>query len=388
MHLAAALRSFAQIFVLGLAMAFVAVLIWPELLPQRQAVEIRQVEGPARRPVAASHSYAPAVEKSATAVVNINTSKRVSVQQHPLLDDPEFRRFFGRNLDQLITPQQRVETSLGSGVIVSPTGHVLTNHHVIADADEIQVTLRDGRNAGARLIGTDPETDLAVLRIELADLPVITLGHSENLRIGDVVLAIGNPFGVGQTVTMGIVSATGRSKLGINTFENFIQTDAAINPGNSGGALVDSEGNLVGISTAIFSRSGGSEGVGFAIPVSVAIGVLQDIIEHGRPLRGWLGLGAYTVSPALVRSLGLHVDHGVVVWGLLRDGPAHAAGVQPGDVILAIDGQEIGEAQELLTAISRRRPGAHVRLRIARGEKQLEIVALATERPRSQALAE
>lgn len=388
MHVASVLRSFAQALVLGLAMAFIAVLIWPELLPQRQAVELRQIEGPARRPVTVLHSYAPAVEKSATAVVNINTAKRVSVRQHPLLDDPVFRRFFGPNLDELITPQQRVETSLGSGVIVSPTGHVLTNHHVIADADEIQVTLRDGRSTAAKLIGTDPDTDLAVLRVELADLPAITLGRSEDLRIGDVVLAIGNPFGIGQTVTMGIVSATGRSKLGINTFENFIQTDAAINPGNSGGALVDSEGNLVGISTAIASRSGGSEGVGFAIPVSVALGVLQDIIEHGRPLRGWLGLEAFTVSPALVHSLGLGVDHGVVVWGVLRDGPAHAAGVRPGDVILAIDGQEIGEAQELLTAISQRRPGTRLRLRIARGEERLELVALATERPPRPVLAE
>lgn len=388
MRLAAVLQSFVRILVLGLAMAFVAVLIWPALLAPRQAVEIRQVQAPAHRRTSVSHSYAPAAERSATAVVNINTAKRVSVRAHPFLEDPAFQRFFGRNLDELITPQQRLETSLGSGVIVSPTGHVLTNHHVIDGADEIQVTLRDGRNAAAKLIGTDPETDLAVLRIELPDLPVITLGHSEKLRIGDVVLAIGNPFGVGQTVTMGIVSATGRSKLGINTFENFIQTDAAINPGNSGGALVDSEGNLVGISTAIASRSGGSEGVGFAIPVSVAIGVLQDIIEHGRPLRGWLGLEAFTVSPALVRSLGLRVDRGVVVWGLLRDGPAHAAGVRPGDVILAIDGQEIAEAQELLTAISQRRPGARVRLRIARGEEQRELVALASERPRRPVLAE
>ena len=248
------LRSFAQIIVLGLALAFVATLLWPELLQRGgPAVEIRQ-SAPAAAHAGGPSSYATAVEKAAPAVVNINTAKLVTVRPHPFFDDPVFRQFFGRGRDELVTPRQQVERSLGSGVIMSDQGYILTNHHVIHGADAIQVSLRDGRMAKANVVGSDPETDLAVLKIGLKQLPVITVGHSERMRVGDVVLAIGNPFGVGQTVTMGIVSATGRNRLGINTFENFIQTDAAINPGNSGGALVDAAGNLIGINTAIFFK--------------------------------------------------------------------------------------------------------------------------------------
>jgi Do/DeqQ family serine protease len=324
-------------------------------------------------------SYAAAVENSAPAVVNINTAKVVAVRRRSFLNDPLFERFFGRSLDDLITPR-RVKT-LGSGVIMSDRGYILTNHHVIEAADEIQVSLRDGRTASASVIGKDTETDLAVLKVELEDLPAITVGQSEGLRIGDVVLAIGNPFGVGQTVTMGIVSATGRTKLGINTFENFIQTDAAINPGNSGGALIDANGNLVGINTAIFSGSGGSQGIGFAIPVSLARNVLQDIIKHGRALRGWLGIEARTVTSELARSLGLAATRGVLVVGVLRDGPAHQAGLQPGDVILTIDDKTIAEAVDALLAISGRKPGSRIKLHIARNDVELDLKAVAIERP-------
>ena len=383
MRLQSILSYIVRAVVLGLAIAFVLTIVWPDLLhPKTNSVEIRQaVPAVISRPDFGPVSYAAAVENSAPSVVNINTAKVVAVRRHSFLTEPLFERFFGRSLDDLITPQQRVETSLGSGVIMSDSGYILTNHHVIEAADEIQVSLRDGRTASASVIGKDPETDLAVLKVDLENLPAITVGQSESLRIGDVVLAIGNPFGVGQTVTMGIVSATGRSKLGINTFENFIQTDAAINPGNSGGALIDANGNLVGINTAIFSRSGGSQGIGFAIPVSLARNVLQDIIEHGRALRGWLGIEARAITPELARSLGLSDTRGVLVVGVLRDGPAHQAGLQPGDVILTIDDKTIAEAGDALLAISARKPGSRIRLRVARDETELELEAMAAERP-------
>ncbi|MFB3046551.1 MAG: trypsin-like peptidase domain-containing protein [Acidiferrobacterales bacterium] len=369
--------------VLGLAIAFVLTIVWPDLLHLKtNSVEIRQaLPTTVSRPDFGPVSYAAAVENSAPAVVNINTAKVVSVRRHSFLNGPLFERFFGRSLDDLITPQQRVETSLGSGVIMSDSGYILTNHHLIEGADEIQVSLRDGRTASASVIGKDPETDLAVLKLDLENLPAITVGQSEGLRIGDVVLAIGNPFGFGQTVTMGIVSATGRTKLGINTFENFIQTDAAINPGNSGGALIDANGNLVGINTAIYSRSGGSQGIGFAIPVSLAQNVLQDIIEHGRALRGWLGIEARAITPELARSLGLLDTRGVLVVGILRDGPAHQAGLQPGDVILTIDDKTIAEAADALLAISSRKPGSRIKLHITRNDIELDLEAVAIERP-------
>jgi Do/DeqQ family serine protease len=271
---------------------------------------------------------------------------------------------------------------------MSEQGFILTNHHVIQGADAIQVSLQDGRMAQAKLVGSDPDTDVAVLKIDLKKLPVITLGHSDNLRVGDVVLAIGNPFGVGQTVTMGIVSATGRNKLGINTFENFIQTDAAINPGNSGGALVDAEGNLVGINTAMFSRSGGYQGIGFAIPTSLAEDVMKEILQHGRPVRGWLGVEAQAITPQIARALELDDTRGVVVVGVVRDGPAHRAGMQPGDVIVAIDGKKIAEAREALIAISNRKPGSHVKLEVLRDGKTLTLEATAIERPARAALTE
>ncbi len=389
MRLPPVLSYLAQAIVLGLAFAFLVTYFWPEIARHEvPTVEIRQTAPEAvKRPVNGPSSYAAAVDKASSAVVNINTAKVVTVRPHPFFDDPVFRQFFG-GADDLITPRKRVETSLGSGVIMSEQGFILTNHHVIQGADAIQVSLQDGRMAQAKLVGSDPDTDVAVLKIDLKKLPVITLGHSDNLRVGDVVLAIGNPFGVGQTVTMGIVSATGRNKLGINTFENFIQTDAAINPGNSGGALVDAEGNLVGINTAMFSRSGGYQGIGFAIPTSLAEDVMKEILQHGRPVRGWLGVEAQAITPQIARALELDDTRGVVVVGVVRDGPAHRAGLQPGDVIVAIDGKKIAEAREALIAISNRKPGSRVKLEVLRNGKSLTLEATAIERPARAALTE
>ena len=372
----------AQMITLGLALAFVFTLLWPGLIQRDQpAIEIR--ESNSSLPVAGGSgpvSYADAVQRAAPAVVNINTAKLVTLRRNPLLDDPFFRQFFGSAPGG--QPKKRLETSLGSGVILSQLGYILTNHHVISGADAIQVFLRDGRNAPATIIGSDPETDLAVLKADLPDMPAITLGQADRIRVGDVVLAIGNPFGVGQTVTMGIVSATGRSQLGINTFENFIQTDAAINPGNSGGALVDAHGNLIGINTAIFSKSGGSVGIGFAIPVSLAKDVMEDIIRHGRPQRGWLGIEAQQLTTELSGALKLPAGtQGVVVTGLLRGGPADKAGLQPGDVITAMNREKITDARQALDMIARHKPGEAIKLEIIREGKTLSRQATTIERP-------
>ncbi len=378
-----------QAIVLGLAIAFLVIYFWPQIARQQATtVEIRQTAPEtSQHPAGSPYSYAQAVDKASPAVVNINTAKVVTVRPHPFFDDPAFRQFFGDG-NNLIRPRKRVETSLGSGVIMSEQGYILTNHHVIQGADAIQVSLQDGRMMQAKVVGSDPETDVAVLKIDLKKLPVMTLGHSDNLRVGDVVLAIGNPFGVGQTVTMGIVSATGRNKLGINTFENFIQTDAAINPGNSGGALIDADGNLVGINTAIFSRSGGNQGIGFAIPTSLAQSVMEEIIEHGRPLRGWLGIEAQLITPQIARALDLENTTGVVVVGVVRGGPAHSAGLQPGDVIIAIDGKKILEAREALVTISNHKPGTRVKMEVLRDGKSMILEAMAIERPAQAAVTE
>jgi len=364
MQLGRSLVLLFQVITAGLALAFVAVVLKPDLLTgARQVVELRRTsEAPAApAAIAAPGSYADAVTRSAPAVVNIHTAKLVTERPNPLFEDPVFRRFFGEAPGG--TPRQRVETSLGSGVIVSPQGHVLTNNHVIESADQIRVQLADGRSADATTVGSDPESDLAVLKIDLPELPSMVLGSSDALRVGDIVLAIGNPFGVGQTVTMGIVSATGRSQLGISTFENFIQTDAAINPGNSGGALVNSEGALVGINTAIFSRSGGSQGIGFAIPVTLANDVLEQILEHGRVVRGWLGVEIQEVTPELAESFGLPAATGVVVAGVLGGGPADRAGIEPGDIITEIAGEPVGDADDALARIVRLPPGQAVELK-------------------------
>ncbi|WP_394561602.1 Do family serine endopeptidase AlgW [Aquipseudomonas alcaligenes] len=327
-------------------------------------------------------SYADAVSRAAPAVANLYTTKMVNkASTHPLLEDPVFRRFFGDNLPK----QRRMESSLGSAVIMSPEGYLLTNNHVVADADQIVVALKDGRETLARLIGSDPETDLAVLKIDLKNLPAITLGRSDQIQIGDVTLAIGNPFGVGQTVTMGIISATGRNQLGLNTYEDFIQTDAAINPGNSGGALVDAHGNLIGINTAIFSKSGGSQGIGFAIPVKLARDVMKAIIERGQVIRGWLGIEVQPLTPELAESFGLQGRAGILVAGIYRDGPAQKAGLQPGDLILKIGEEAAVDGRRSMNQVARTQPGEKVVIEVLRGGETLELTAEIGVRPPAEA---
>ncbi|MVV50040.1 Do family serine endopeptidase [Pseudomonas sp. PB120] len=322
-------------------------------------------------------SYADAVTTAAPAVVNLYTTKVINKPNHPLFEDPQFRRFFGDNSPK----QKRMESSLGSGVIMSPEGYLLTNNHVTSGADQIVVALKDGRETLARVIGSDPETDLAVLKIDLKNLPSITVGRSDNIRIGDVALAIGNPFGVGQTVTMGIISATGRNQLGLNNYEDFIQTDAAINPGNSGGALVDANGNLTGINTAIFSKSGGSQGIGFAIPIKLAMEVMKSIIEHGQVIRGWLGIEVQPLTQELAESFGLSGRPGIVVAGIFRDGPAQKAGLQLGDVILAIDGEPAGDGRRSMNQVARIKPTDKVTIQVMRNGKELKLTAEIGLRP-------
>jgi serine protease DegS len=322
-------------------------------------------------------SYADAVTIAAPSVVNLYTTKVINKPNHPLFEDPQFRRFFGDNSPK----QKRMESSLGSGVIMSPEGYILTNNHVTTGADQIVVALKDGRETLARVIGSDPETDLAVLKIDLKNLPAITVGRSDNIRIGDVALAIGNPFGVGQTVTMGIISATGRNQLGLNNYEDFIQTDAAINPGNSGGALVDANGNLTGINTAIFSKSGGSQGIGFAIPIKLAMEVMKSIIEHGQVIRGWLGIEVQPLTQELAESFGLSGRPGIVVAGIFRDGPAQKAGLQLGDVILSIDGEPAGDGRRSMNQVARIKPTDKVVVQVIRNGKELKLTAEIGLRP-------
>lgn len=298
-------------------------------------------------------SYAPAVDQAAPAVVNIYTKKIIRRQRHPLFDDPVFQRFFKRSA----TPQSRVESSLGSGVLMNNKGYILTSNHVIAGADQVTVALTDGREATAMLVGSDADADLAVLKIDLPDLPFIKVANSQNISVGDIVLAIGNPFGVGQTVTMGIVSATGRNQLGLNTYENYIQTDAAINPGNSGGALINAYGELVGINSAIFSKSGGSQGIGFAIPSNNAIRVLKDIARFGHTIRGWIGIQVQEIPTALLSQLNLpETLQGLRVSGLHEQGPSKLAGLMVGDIITELDGMKIHDAKKAMNLVSSFRP--------------------------------
>lgn len=368
--------------VTGILAALLILQFYPQLVaPPVTTVEIREaaaVNTPvsSRGPV----SYADAVDRAAPAVVNIYTRTLVRQPINPLLNDPFFRNFF--NSEQL--PQrERIESSLGSGVILNAQGYVVTNNHVISGADSIVVALRDGREAVAEVVGLDPETDLAVLKIELDDLPSITLA-SDELRIGDVALAIGNPFGVGQTVTMGIISATGRNRLGLSTYEDFIQTDAAINPGNSGGALIDAYGNLIGINTAIFSKSGGSQGIGFAIPSSLARQVMQDLISHGRVIRGWLGIEIQELTPRLAESFEVGDRSGLIIAGIFRNGPAHQAGLQPGDVLLQIAGEPVTGSRTAMNRIARFKPGEKVELGILRNGHEMSLSATIAERPQTR----
>jgi Do/DeqQ family serine protease len=329
-------------------------------------------------------SYHDAVRKALPSVVNIFTSKEVRVQRGPSLNDPILRRFFG---DQFGDETRRA-TSLGSGVIVSSGGYILTNNHVVEAADEIEVALQDDRKLLAKVVGSDPDADLAVLRVDAKDLPAITFGSSDNLRVGDIVLAIGNPLGIGQTVTSGIVSGLGRSGLGINTFENFIQTDAAINQGNSGGALVDARGNLIGINTAILSQTGGSIGIGLAIPASMAKAVMEQIIKTGTVTRGWIGVELQPVTPALAESFKLGTAEGAIINGVLNGGPADKAGVKPGDVLVSIDGKPIADPKSVLDAVTGIAPGSAARVKLKRKGQDMELAVIVGRRPKPQARAE
>ncbi|KWC74115.1 2-alkenal reductase [Burkholderia cepacia] len=378
---------FAQAVTVLLALMFIVVTLKPQWL-QRQGQLGKQLATPivALREVApgiggapATTSYAEAAQKAMPAVVNVFSSKDGSLPPDPRAKDPLFRYFFGdRNARK---QQDEPAANLGSGVIVSPEGYILTNQHVVDGADQIEVALADGRTATAKVIGSDPETDLAVLKINMTNLPTITLGRSDQSRVGDVVLAIGNPFGVGQTVTMGIISALGRNHLGINTFENFIQTDAPINPGNSGGALVDVNGNLLGINTAIYSRSGGSLSIGFAIPVSTARTVLESIITTGSVTRGWIGVEPQDVTPEIAESFGLQQKSGAIVAGVLQGGPADKAGIKPGDILVSVNGEDITDTTKLLNTVAQIKPGTPTKVHVVRKGKEFDMNVVIGKRP-------
>ena len=382
--------TFAQATTIALAALFVVATLRPEWLQgtsridaapiisgEAGGLELRQAVQD--NPVARAGSYSDAVRKAAPAVVNIFTSKEVKAARHPFLSDPLLRQFFGDRLPEQ-APSQRA-TGLGSGVIISPRGYVLTNHHVVEAADEIEVGLANGKKLRARLVGSDPESDLAVLQIQAEGLPVITFGDDQGLRLGDIVLAIGNPLGVGQTVTMGIVSGLHRTGLGINTFENFIQTDAAINQGNSGGALIDTAGNLVGINTAILSQTGGSIGIGFAIPASTALSVTESIIAKGSVVRGWIGVEAQEITRELAESFKLPGTEGALIANVIAGGPAARAGVKSGDVLRAVDGKRVGNPGEMLNLVAALAPGQSSKLTLWRAGQELVLTIEVGTRP-------
>jgi len=381
---------FAQSATVALALLFVVDTLKPHWLQSPAAVAVAPAPAPApgaapttptvtAAPSPGVTSYSQAARRAAPAVVSVVASKAPGQpgQAQAQAQDPWFRFFFGNGRNG--APQPRV--GLGSGVIVSADGHVLTNNHVVEGADDIDVQLADGRQARAKLIGTDPETDLAVLQIELDALPVIALGDAAAMQVGDVVLAIGNPFNVGQTVTSGIVSALGRDRLGLSTFENFIQTDAAINPGNSGGALVDVQGRLIGINTAIYSRNGGSMGIGFAIPVDSARVVMQALLTDGRVTRGWIGVEPRDLSPELAASLRLGIDHGVLITGVLQGGPASRGGLRPGDVVVAIADAPVANTVQLLAAVAALKPNTEATVAVQRGNQPLQLKLRVAQRP-------
>ena len=377
---------FTQSVTVLLAAWFVVATLKPELLNRKPTTGsglVPTIEAAAINPIAApAGSFRAAAQKASAAVVSISTSKAAAKNPHS--NDPWFKFFYG---DRGEEPQG----GLGSGVIVSPSGYILTNNHVVEGADDIEVMLNDTRRAKAKVIGTDPDSDLAILKIELDKLPVIVLGSSDALQVGDQVLAIGNPFGVGQTVTGGIVSALGRNQLGINTCENFIQTDAAINPGNSGGALVDVQGNLLGINTAIYSRSGGSMGIGFAIPVTTAKQVMESIVKDGVVTRGWIGVEPQELTPELAETFNLKMGKdakdvlaGVIITGVLQNGPAAQAGIKPGDVITTVAAKQVSNVSELLGSVAALKPGTPAKFAIRRADKSLELDVSPGVRPKAR----
>ncbi len=375
---------FAQSVTACLGVLFVLRLFYPDFLESKQdAIVINQIEPSvvAKPNTPSVGSYSGAANKAMPAVVNIFTSSKLTAPNphEQFRDDPLFKHFFG---DQPENEEAQPDSSLGSGVIVSEQGLILTNEHVIASADEIEVALADGRKLAAKVVGTDPDTDLAVLKVEAENLPSITFAANEKLSVGDVVLAIGNPFGVGQTVTQGIISALGRNHLGINTYENFIQTDASINPGNSGGALIDAEGNLIGINSAIYSRSGGSMGIGFAIPASIAKQVMEQIAVNGSVTRGWIGIEAQDITPELAESFKLNKAQGSLIAGVLRDSPADVAGLKAGDVLLAINNKEVVDSSGMLNIIAALKPDDKAELKIARATKEITVSVAVGKRPK------
>lgn len=372
---------FAQTATVCMAILFVLRIFYPDFLSQREPPRSTVLVNPAAS-VATAGSYSYAAKKAMPAVVNIFTSKKAELNPHQkYLDDPAFRQFFGDQFDDMEPPSQP-ENSLGSGVIVSDQGLILTNNHVIATADEIEIALSDGRKMSAKVVGTDPDTDLALIKVDADHLPAITFASSDKLNVGDVVLAIGNPFGVGQTVTQGIVSALGRSHLGINIYENFIQTDASINPGNSGGALIDADGNLVGINSAIYSRSGGSMGIGFAIPATLARQVMEQTVAQGNVTRGWIGIEAQDITPELADSFRLSKVQGALVAGVLRGSPAERAGLRAGDILLAIEGKPVMDSGSMLNLIAALKPNQKATVQIARAGKTISVSILIGKRPK------
>ena len=368
----------------GILIALLVIREFPELTGRTRGVELNIVDNstiasqiPAEGPV----SYAAAVERAAPAVVNVYTTTIVETRAHPLARDPFFRNFFNLPSEPR---RKRMESSLGSGVIVSGNGYILTNHHVIAGADDIVVELKDGRVAQASVVGTDPDTDIAVLKIELNNLPKLILTTSPG-RVGDLVFAIGNPFGVGQTVTMGILSATGRNQVGVTNYENFIQTDAAINPGNSGGALINVRGELIGINTAIFTRSGGSNGIGFAIPASIATDIMRELIDHGQVIRGWIGVETQPLTEDLARSFGVSKNAGVLISGVYRRGPAANADILPGDILTHMNGQKITDGRAAMNQVADFEPGTEIPVKLLRDGQAIDRIILVGQRPNSAA---
>ena len=394
---------FAQAVTVTLGVWFVAALLRPDLMPAAlqpwrsmpdpQAVPAGGAAATAAVAAAnpapalpATGSYSEAAARSMPSVVNIYTTARVSPRErNPALDDPFFQFFFGDRAPggrgRGEGEQRQRPASLGSGVIVNAGGFIVTNAHVVDAAAQIEVALSDGRRAAATVVGSDPDTDLAVIKVDLGNLPAIRIGDTSKVRVGDVVLAIGNPFGVGQTVTMGIVSALGRSQLGVSAFENFVQTDAAINPGNSGGALIDSQGNLIGINTVIFSRSGGSQGIGFAIPAETVREVMDQLIASGRVVRGWLGVETQDLTRTLAESFGIGPAGGALIAGVVRGGPAEDGGMRPGDVVVAIEGRPIGDSSALLNAVAALKPGSSAAVALVRERRDMKVTVKVGTRP-------
>lgn len=366
---------FAQTITVCLALWFIVATLKPDWLDLNRKVLTPDLKANSEV-IPAQSSYREAVTRAMPAVVNIYTTKEVRQPQSPLLDDPFLRRFFGERFGD--TEKQM---SLGSGVVVSHDGYIMTNNHVVETADQIEVAFEDGRKAPAKLVGTDPDTDLAVIKIDMPNLPAIAFADVDKARVGDVVLAIGNPFGVGQTVTMGIISALGRSQLGINIYENFIQTDAAINPGNSGGALIDTSGNLLGINSAIYSRSGGSLGIGFAIPVSTVKMVMDSIISKGQVVRGWIGVEPRDITPELADNLGLPKKDGVIIAAVLKNGPADKSGIRPGDILISIADKPISNMAEMFNLIAQLQPGTQTDMIVLRDNKEVKMNVGVGKRP-------